>query len=71
MINKWHQTFLEIEFCEAARSIRAPTVDHVGVINSYVENQRQSLRRGPDFLAVYVSAIKSVLKKYQNKILTF
>ena len=62
MLNKWCQTFLETGSCEATRCIRAPTVDRIAVINHYVENLRQSLRRETVCLEIFIFAVRSTLK---------
>lgn len=58
----WHQIFLETRSCEAALCFRTPTVDRVVFIYYYVENSRQSLKRGAAGLDIYVYTIQPALK---------
>ena len=61
MIKKWHQTFLKTGSSKACR-IETRNVDRVAVINHYLENPRQSLRRGAACLDIPVFAVRSGFK---------
>ena len=67
IIKKWHQTLLEIGSWEAVRRIQTPTVERVVVINHYMDNLRQPLKRVAACFDISVSAVRSALENVEMK----
>ena len=65
-IKIWHANFRETGSCEKVRQ-RTPTIDRGAIIQHFVEQLRQSLRRGATSMGVSHASVRRVLKFFGMK----